>query len=643
MCGLAGFWSGKPGEDEELSRTVAAMSDTLAHRGPDDSGVWVDPAVGLAFGFRRLAVLELSPLGHQPMTSESGRYVVIFNGEIYNFQDLRSELAGRGHRFQGRSDTEVILASVEEWGVEVAVSRFNGMFAIALWDCADRTLTLARDPLGIKPLYYGRTGDTLLFASELKAFRAHTAFHPEVDPGAMALYFRHGFIPGPWSIYRGVRKLEPGCMVTFRQPTDSAVPRAYWSLTRAVRKGINDPFYGSEVEACRELELLLRDAVRRQMVADVPLGVFLSGGIDSSILVALMRDQSSVPVRTFTASFREKRFDEAPHAAKVADNFGTDHTELSVTPDAALGVIPLLPAMYDEPFADVSQIPVHLLSSLVRKHVTVCLSGEGGDELFGGYTHYWDSPAMRRRTEIVPFPFRFLAGVTARSTGRVLKEFPGCLPRRVGGSLTAHSDFLLAGSEFDLVSMHNSYWPSGDRGIVKASPYPHRLAGFFPHELDYTGQLMFYDTAVGLPDGLLTKVDRAGSFASLEVRVPLLDPGVVEFAWRLPARFKLRPPGHGKWILRSLLRRYFPGEIADRPKQGFSVPIAAWLRGALRDWAESLLAPGRLKDSGLRAGPVREAWNELLCSDCEWEPRIWIVIVYQAWRERWGRDQCRVP
>jgi len=638
VCGLAGFWSGKPCNAGELTRTVRVMVETLACRGPDDSGVWVDSAAGLAFGFRRLAVLELSTLGRQPMVSESGRYVVIFNGEIYNFQELRCELAGLGYQFRGGSDTEVILASVEEWGFDEAIPQFNGMFAIALWDFKDRTLCLARDHLGIKPLYYGRTGDTLFFASELKAFRAIPAFRPEVDPRAAALFFRHGFIPGPWSIYRGVRKLQPGCMVTFRQPTDSTIPRAYWSLKHVTRLGMTDPFRGTECDAVRELEILLRDSVRRQVVADVPLGVFLSGGIDSSLIVALMRDRSNAPVRTFTASFGEKGFNEAPHAIAVVDRFRTDHTELPVTPDAALGIIPLLPTIFDEPFADASQIPVHLLSRRAREHVTVCLSGEGGDELFGGYTHYRDSPAMRRRTDAVPRPFRFAAGLTAQAAAVALKQLPTRPALRIGGSLTAHSRFLLAESEFDLICMHNSYWSTGAKGITDAFPYVHPLDGSFPSGLDYVDELMFYDNAVGLPDCMLTKVDRAASSVGLEVRVPLLDRGVVEFAWRLRNHWKLRRPGQGKWILRELLRRYLPEDMADRPKQGFSVPIAAWLRGPLRDWAESLLTPKRLEESGLKKEPVLTAWNELLRSDYDWETLIWIVIVYQAWRERWDHN-----
>lgn len=612
------------------------MSDTPACRGPDDCGVWVDPAAGLAFGFRRLAVLELSSPGHQPMVSESGRYAVIFNGKIYNFSDLRSELERLGHIFRGRSDSEVILAAVEAWGVENAVQRFNGMFAVAIWDSVDRALSFARDHLGIKPLYYGRTGDVLFFASELKALRANPAFTPEIDPGSLALYFRHGFIPGSYSIYRGVRKLQPGCIITFNQPTDSPQPVAYWSLDQTVQKGLADPFRGTESDACRHLDLLLRDAIRRQRIADVPLGVFLSGGIDSSLLVALMRDESEDPVRTFAVAFAEEGFNEAPHAARVARYLRSDHTELLVTPESTLATVPLLPDMYDEPLADPSQIPTYLLSRLARNHVTVCLSGEGGDELFGGYSHYRDLSAIRRRMGIVPDAFRPVAGLAARTAGSVLKGLPGCAARRVGGSLMAHSSLLMAESAYDPASMHSSYWYTEEDLPAKGSPHPHTAVCSCPPGLDYPGMLMYYDTKIKLPGGLLTKVDRASSSTGLETRVPLLDTRVVEFAWRLPNQFKLRNFRQGKWILRELLRRYLPAEIAERPKQGFSVPIATWLRGPLRDWAESLLAPNRLRDSGLREKPIRAEWDNLLGSTYEWEMRVWIVIVYQAWRERWG-------
>lgn len=635
MCGLTGFWSGGRGNVDELAHLAGTMAEVLAHRGPDDSGVWVDAGCSLAFGFRRLAILELSPLGSQPMVSASGRYVIVFNGEIYNFEILRSELQSLGHLFRGRSDTEVLLAAIEEWGFAKSLVLLDGMFAIAVWDREERSLSLARDHLGIKPLYYGLARDTLLFASELKAFEPHPKFQPEVDSAALALYFRHGFIPSPYSIFRGIRKLGPGCFVTFRHPAQPAAPEAYWSMEEVVGRGKQHPFTGHEEDALDELELLMRNSVRRRMIAEVPLGAFLSGGIDSSLIVALMQAQSCRASRTFTIAFEEERFNEAPYAASVANYLGTEHEELTATPAEALNLIPSLPSMFDEPFADVSQIPTHLASLLTRGYVKVCLSGDGGDELFGGYSHYWTSPAMRHSVEKIPAFMRPYFGIAARKLGAWLQGFSGREPRRIGGSLAARSDFFLAGSESDLIKIHNSYWAGNENTIGMLPDFLDDSSAVFSSELDYMDRLMIYDSLVGLPDNMLTKVDRASSRAGLEVRVPLLDIRIVEFARRLPARWKVRGYGQGKWILRQLLRRYLPSELVERPKQGFGVPIATWLRGPLRDWAESLLCPKLLESSGIRVTPVRNEWKNLLRSGCEWEPRIWIILAYQAWRMRW--------
>ncbi len=623
-----------------MAAVAERMSATLRHRGPDDAGHWVDASTGVAFGFRRLAILDLSPLGHQPMVSESGRYVVVFNGEIYNFKELRAELEGHGHRFRGGSDTEVILAAAEQWGFQTAVKRFNGMFAIGLWDRQERMLSLARDPLGIKPMYYGWAGKVLLFGSELKALRAHPAFVPGLNRGAAALYLRHGFVPGPYCIYRDVFKLQPGCLLILRSPEERAQPGPYWCLKTVVERAMADPFPGGEDEAIDELDRLVRQAVRRQMVADVPLGAFLSGGINSSLVTALMQAQSGKRIRTFTAGFTEHEYDESPQAAAVAAHLGTDHTRLLITGEEGRALVPTLPSMYDEPFADSSQIPTHLICRATRRHVTVCLSGDGGDELFGGYSQYSALPTKVLWLERIPPACRPSCRVMARGLGTVLRQSRIDRLQRLAGAFEIRSDYLRARSDLDFILIRYSYWRDG-RGMPPVAgelPYSLVNAGAYPRDLDCLSKLMFINTAMGLPDNMLTKVDRASSWVSLEVRVPLLDQELAAFAWRLPPGMKVRSYGHGKWLLRQLLYRYVPQKLVDRPKQGFGVPLAVWLRGPLREWAEELLSKERLQESGVFApGPVLREWRGLLRSSATWEARIWIVLSFQAWWNRWMR------
>jgi len=613
MCGIAGFLSDSIGPEAAVH--AAAMTRTLAHRGPDREGVWIDPSAGIALGHRRLAVVDLSPAGDQPMFSASGRYVIVFNGEIYNFCDLRREAGGGG--FRGHSDTEVMLACFERWGVAGSLPRFNGMFAFAVWDRLEQELHLARDPIGEKPLYYGRFGGTLLFGSELKALRAHPDFPGEIDRNVVARFLKYGYVPVPWSIYKDVFKLEPGCVLTFR--SGSARTERYWSLKNVVERGCAAPFRGSEQEAERQLESLLLSAVKMRMIADVPLGAFLSGGLDSSLVVALMQRSSEKPVRTFTIGFHEAAYNEAAAAEAVARRLGTDHTEWYVTPAEARSVVPRLPELYDEPFADSSQIPTFLVAQLARRHVTVSLSGDGGDELFGGYSRYARVARLRQRMKRTP-------GALRRLGSRALKNAPDYWLRRFAEMAPAD----------DPIAFYDAYlakWPFAAalvRGVEAAGPDDRpwaRCRDFYP-------QMMAVDAADYLPDDILVKVDRATMGVSLESRIPLLDPRVIEFAWTLPHSFKVRG-GQSKRIVRNLLHRYVPAELVERPKSGFAVPIGEWIRGPLRDWAEHLLDAKRIEEEGfLESELIRRRWREHLTGRVDHSSALWCVLMFEAWLEQ---------
>jgi asparagine synthase (glutamine-hydrolysing) len=623
------------------------MANTLRHRGPDDFGAWVDAATGIALGHRRLSILDLSPLGHQPMHSASGRYALSFNGEIYNFRALRSELEDLGHTFRGHSDTEVMLACFSQWGVHQAVKRFNGMFAFALWDREESLLHLARDRFGEKPLYYGWLGKTFVFASELKAVRAHPDFESDIDRDVLALYFRHGYIPAPYSIYRGVSKVPPGTVLTMA-PETGFPPSVitYWSVRAVAEQGSANPFTGTETEAIARLDELLRDAVKLRMEADVPLGAFLSGGVDSSTIVALMQAQSAEPVRTFSIGFHETAYNEAPYAKAVAKHLGTAHTELYVTPEEAMAVIPRIPTLYDEPFADPSQIPTFLVSQLARRDVTVSLSGDAGDELFAGYANYFWGLRIWRLIGWMPRSLRALsAGGLARlspasweSLFRMIEPiFPKHLRQRnLGLKLRVLADLLPAECAETLYRAILTHWDAPGSLVIGASEPPTPLTdrtqwGNFP---DLLRRMMYSDAMMYLPDDILVKVDRASMGVSLEARVPLLDHRVVEFAWQLPVSMKVRD-GRGKWILRQVLSQYVPAALIDRPKMGFGVPIGAWLRGPLKEWAEALLDEKRLKDQGLlNPDPIRDKWGEHLSGTMNWEIPLWDVLVFQAWLEQ---------
>jgi len=642
MCGFAGLLT--DGQSIDVEAVVSAMTETLRHRGPDDDGVWIDASAGVGLGSRRLAVVDLSPSGHQPMASASGRYVVAYNGEIYNHVALRRDLE-RGFRFRGRSDTEVLLAAIERWGLLGALKRSNGMFAFALWDRQERRLHLVRDRMGEKPLYYGVVGNTLVFASELKALRAHPSFAPEVDREALASFLRYKYVPAPRSIFRGIRKLPPGSLVSLAQGMSNLPePIRYWSFAEVVDRGIGEATTVDAPEAGAELDALLRDAVRIRMEADVPLGAFLSGGIDSSTIVALMQAQSADPVRTFTIGFHDATYDEARHAKQVAEHLGTDHTELYVTADEAMAVIPRLPGIYDEPFADSSQIPTFLVSELARRTVTVSLSGDGGDELFGGYNRYVWAPQLWRRFGRFPPVVRraFVAallsipprgwdavgrGLSPLVTARMKQRNQGEKLHKLARSLRSED---ADGMYLSLVS----HWQDPSRLVVGGgSDGRVSTDDDGPGDMELAARMMYLDSVTYLPDDILTKLDRATMAVSLEGRVPYLDHRVVEFAWRLPLRMKVGE-GRGKWILRQVLHRYVPPELVDRPKWGFGVPLGTWLRGPLRDWAESLLNEGRLRREGfLRPEPVRRAWNEHLAGRRNRQYELWDVLMFQAWLE----------
>jgi asparagine synthase (glutamine-hydrolysing) len=652
MCGIAGFIS-LTNRGAGLNESLRRMTAALTHRGPDDEGQWTDPKVGIALGHRRLSILDLSPEGHQPMRSESERYQLSFNGEVYNFRDLRKELESLNYRFRGHSDTEVMLAAFEQWGVQPAVERFVGMFAFALWDRAERVLHLVRDRLGEKPLYYGWMGDLFLFGSELKALVAHPAWAGEIDRDALALLLRFNYVPAPYCIYKGISKQLPGTILSLSLDSNSRnrppEEASYWSAIEVAIRGGAEPFTGSEEEAVEHLDSLLREAVKQQMVADVPLGAFLSGGIDSSTVVALMQAQSASPVKTFTIGFLDEHYNEAVHAKAVARHLGTEHTELYVTPEDAMAVIPKLPQIYDEPFSDASQNPTFLVSELARRHVTVSLSGDAGDELFGGYRRYVESQKIWKKLSMVPgFSRRGLAKVVRKVPVSTLDALFGWASPMLNpyGTLNSVGDKLHRSTELmgvktrDMLYQHLvSHWNDPASVVLGANNVAteisnSRINGELPNFIE---RMMYRDTVSYLPGDILVKVDRASMAVSLESRVPFLDHRVVEFAWRLPLTMKIRGR-EGKWPVRQVLYRYVPKELVERPKMGFAVPIDSWLRGPLRDWAESLLNESRLKADGFfDPQPIRQKWNEHIQGTHNWQYLLWDVLMFQAWLAEWGR------
>jgi asparagine synthase (glutamine-hydrolysing) len=658
MCGFVGFMGGitsygQAGDEAMLKR----MADTITYRGPDDKGYWSDVNDRVGFGHRRLSVVDPSPAGHQPMHSASGRYVIAFNGEIYNYQLLRRALGEYPRpnrhlkeeelnpRWRGHSDTETLLAGFDAWGIQGTVERAIGMFAFAAWDRQTSTLTLGRDRLGEKPLYYGWQGRgndaVFLFGSELKALRAHPAFVSNINRGALSLQLRHNYIPAPYSIYEGIAKLLPGSLLTVSLQQREPKVWAYWSGAQVAESGIAHAFAGSAEQAVDELETLLKDAVHQQMMADVPLGGFLSGGVDSSTVVALMQAQSSKPIKTFTIGFNEEGYNEAVHAKAVARHLGTDHTELYVTAEQARDVIPRLPTLYDEPFSDSSQIPTFLVSQLARQYVTVSLSGDAGDELFCGYNRYQMTANLWRKLAAVPLPLRKLMakGLTSVSP-QSWNRLAGLMPRsaqfaNVGDKIHKGAGVLASQSVNALYFGLVSHWHDPSSVVIGGHEPRTLLTGNLPalNGLDDIQRMMALDMLTYLPDDILTKVDRAAMSVSLETRVPFLDHRVVEFAWTLPQSMKLHDR-QTKWALRQVLYRHVPKALIERPKMGFGVPIDTWLRGPLYEWAEDLLSETRLRQEGyFHPTLIRQKWSEHLSGQRNWQYHLWDVLMFQAWLE----------
>ena len=639
MCGIVGFWGGA--DTDSLGSNLRTMAHQLFHRGPDSYGFWMDAASRIGLAHRRLSIVDLSPAGSQPMHSPCNRYVLIYNGEIYNHVCLRSELASEGGAFnwRGYSDTETLMAALCHWGVGGALKRLNGMFAFALWDTANRILFLARDRMGEKPLYYGRSGATFLFGSELKSLSVHSDWNAKISRDSLALYMQYGYVPAPWCIYGGISKLLPAHFVAISDDGYSVgEPVCYWSLADVAMQDVANTTDNPD-ELIGNLDSLLSDSVKQRMVADVPLGAFLSGGYDSSTVVSLMQANSMKPVKTFSVGFFEESYNESCHAKKVADHLGTEHTELYITPKEAMEVIPRLPIIYDEPFSDSSQIPTLLISQLARKHVTVALSGDGGDELFCGYNRYTLGYQAWQRLQSFSPKFRHaMVCLLSQASVRYVDKLQKMLPQRfkapiLSNLLLKFAETLAHSNGLDYYKAAVSHWKKPNEVVLQATEADITLdikdeLSLFRGMREY---MMYLDMVTYLPDDILTKVDRASMAVSLEVRVPLLDHRLVEFACRVPIEYKYRDR-QGKWLLRQLLYRYVPQELMDRPKMGFGVPIEHWLRGPLKDWAESLLSEQRLREAGFfNPLPIRKMWGEHISVNKQWHYQLWDVLMFQSW------------
>jgi len=652
MCGISGIFRNGSGDSSAMEDCIARMSSTLTHRGPDASDIWVDRRAGIAFGHRRLSVLDLTQAGAQPMHSDCGRLTVTFNGELYNHLEIRSELeaAGRAPNWKGHSDTETLLYAIRSWGIEAALQRFNGMFAFAIWDAHNARLTLCRDRFGEKPVFYGWIGSDLVFASELKAFAAHPRWAGTVDRNSLTSFMRYSYVPSPRTIWEGIRKLDPGSSVTFSrevEPLSLPSPKPYWSMRRCVMAGQSDRVRDA-AEGAAELERLLSQAVRRQLLSDVPVGAFLSGGIDSSTIVALMQAQSARPVKTFSIGFAEAAFNEAVHARTIARHLATDHTELTVAPQDARDVIPQLAQMYDEPFADSSQIPTHLVATLARRSVTVALSGDAGDELFGGYNrHVWGA-RLSARFGSMPAPVKRalagLIGAVAPEPANMVGEFVGkFVPdrhrvRRAGDQLAKIARIIDAQTPDDAYRLLSSI--DDDPGRVV--PGGNEVEGWFAEQMaaidrpiDALDRITLSDALSYLTDDILQKVDRAAMAVSLETRVPFLDREVVEFSCHVPPEMKVRN-GQGKWLVRQVLDRHVPRALIERPKTGFGIPLDEWLRGPLKSWAADLLAPERLdRQEWFDSTRVSAVWSDHLQGRRNHGSWLWNILMAQAWSDRW--------
>lgn len=653
MCGIAGLYSPRRFlRGEPMGDVIGRMVESLRHRGPDDQGTWIDPDADVALGHRRLSIIDLSELGHQPMVSSDGRHVMVFNGEIYNFADLRRQLEAKGEQFRGGSDTEVLLSLVACRGFETALEQAVGMFSIAVWDRGERSFYLARDRLGQKPLYYGHVGRSFVFASELKAFATLPGMPLDIDHNALAAFLRRQYIPAPATIWQGIRKLPAGTWLKVRlsgglpglDELEAAI-HPYWSARDAAEAGAASAL-SDEVECIEALDAQLAAAVRDRMIADVPLGAFLSGGIDSSLIVSLMQAQSSRPVRTYTVSFGEEGYNEAVAARGIVEKLGTDHTEIHVSSAEAREIIPDLPNIYDEPFADVSQIPTWHVSRVAAESVTVALSGDGGDELFGGYGRYQVAASIRERLRRIPLAMRQALAAAARtvpvgSWDAVLRLAGTTLPHGYRGNISGDRVHKLASllAAEDRAALYRALLEIGTVDVLTSEVRENTQEIFeadFEVDLDeFIHQMMYYDIVTYLPEDIMTKVDRASMSVGLEVRSPLLDHRVVELAWCMPLSVKVQS-GEGKRPLRKLLERHLPEQSTNNVKRGFSVPISEWLRGPLREWSEELLCQQRLTCEGLLdANLVQQLWNEHKSGHRNWAHSIWNILMFQAWRDNW--------
>ncbi len=639
MCGLTGFITGISTGRPDLQSAVRRMNDALKHRGPDTADTWLEPDSGLALAHRRLSIIDLSPEGRQPMESFSGRYVIIFNGEIYNYLDLKPDLENKGVKFRGRSDTEVLLACVEVYGLNMTLQKINGMFAFALWDKKSRTLHFARDRFGKKPLYMGWAGKTLVFGSELKALRAHPDFKPEINPGSLSLYMKYGYVPAPPCIYKNIWSLPAGHRLSVpAEPLMSGENLAdlmepHWNHLRAMEeaRGKLDP-KKTDADAIEEFSELLDRCVRDRLMSDVPLGAFLSGGIDSSAVVAMMQANSSRPVKTYTIGFQEQGFDEAVFAKKVAQHLGTDHHELYLSGSDAMNVVPLLPDIYDEPFADISAIPTYLVSKFAREDVTVALSGDGGDEMLGGYRRHITGPKVWSKVKYMPRSLRKIAANTVQNIS--VERWNSLRPSHPQFGSAVHKAAAMISLNTQ-EEMHNHLVGQNADSFLLNDAMPETFLenpAWQPRGLNFAEKMMYRDALSYLPNDILVKVDRATMAASLEGRAPLLDYRIYNYAWSLPEKFKIRN-GKGKWLLREVLKKYVPENLFDRPKQGFAIPADEWLRGPLKDWAVSLLDEQKL--DGFNIPAIRKTWDAHQNGQGNHAGRLWTLLMLQSWREKW--------
>lgn len=650
MCGIVGFCDRNGRRTAgTLRQSLGGMVSKISHRGPDSAGYWIDESVGLALGHRRLSIMDVSQAGQQPMMSQCERYIITFNGEIYNYRNIRNKIDKEqdGYLWRGSSDTEVILAAISVYGLINAVTEFVGMFAFALWDRVDEVLYLVRDRIGEKPLYYGFSAGVFMFGSELKPLRVHPAWQGEIDRDVLGLYFRNNYVPAPFSIYKNIFKLPQGTYLKLNiQNMSSGLlpePINYWSLLKAAQYGINHPFSGTDEDAISELDKYLKTAISGQMISDVPLGAFLSGGVDSSVVVSLMQAQSTQPIRTFTIGFQDVAYNEATYANAVAKHIGTSHTELCLTPEDCMSIIPELPVLYDEPFADSSQIPTHLVCKLARQNVAVCLSGDGGDEVFLGYNRHIQLARLQRVFKVMPLTVRQLI---AASLNNLPASFIELILRGKKFGLLADQVQKIASiidreDPSDMYQLLTQFWeyPSA---IVLGSHEKQTLLtdkSLWPDFAEYLHSIMYVEQMTSLPDDMLVKVDRAAMGVSLETRVPFLDHRLIEFSWSLPFKMKYRD-GLTKWLLRQILYKYVPSSLIERPKAGFGIPIDVWLKGPLRDWAEELLNERRLRNDGfLNAKILRGKWIEHLEGKKKWQPHLWGVLMFQSWLDQQKKDQ----